>query len=86
LAYIAVPPKPWLTPSSSLKGSHKQLGKMTINDTPDDLGSYSTEDEDGAYSPIHTNLNNTVKSSVRRTGDRDEHRMFLFYIDPQLVP
>jgi cohesin loading factor subunit SCC2 len=59
---------------------------MTINDTPDDLGGYSTEDEDGAYSPIRTNLNDTVKSSARRTGDRDERRMFLFYIDPQLVP
>ena len=39
---------------------------MTINDTPDDLGSYGTEDDDGAYSPIRTNLSDTIKSSVRQ--------------------
>ena len=85
LAYVAVPPKPWLTPSSPLKGSLKQLGKMKIIDTPD-LGGYGTEDDDGAYSPIRTNLNDTIKSSARRTGDRDERRTFLFYIDPNFAP
>ena len=39
---------------------------MTINDTPDDPGGYVTEDDDGAYSPICTNLSDTIKSSARR--------------------
>lgn len=76
LAYVAVPPKPWLTPSSSYKNSsqasHKRLGKMKINDTSDDLGGYGSEDDDTAYSPTRTNVYDTVKSSARRTGDRDE--------------
>ncbi|RDB15317.1 Protein rad9 [Hypsizygus marmoreus] len=75
MAYVSVPYKPWLTPSSSSrKGyapqlSEKRLGKMKIDDTPD-LGGYGTEDDDdGAYSPTRTD---TVKSSARRTGERDD--------------
>ncbi|KAF8073449.1 hypothetical protein FPV67DRAFT_1559883 [Lyophyllum atratum] len=74
MAYVAVPPNPWLTPTSSRKGSvtqlsEKRLGKMKSDDTPD-LGGYGSDDDDGAYSPSRTN--DTVKSSARRTGDRDD--------------
>ncbi|KAF5374102.1 hypothetical protein D9615_008832 [Tricholomella constricta] len=74
MAYVSVPPKPWLTPTSSRKGlaghlSAKQLGKMKRDDSPD-LGGYGSDDDDGAYTP--TRFNDTVKSSARRTGDRDE--------------
>jgi len=75
MAYVAVPHKPWLTPSPTHKGfrppkmSQKRLGKMkvTAEDDEDDLGGYGTPDDD-AYSPTRSE---TVKSSARRTGDRD---------------
>lgn len=44
-----------------------------INDSPDDLGGYGLEDDDGAYSPTHANMNDTVKSSAHCMGDHDEH-------------
>ena len=76
MAYVAVPHKPWLTPSPTRKGSfppkmsQKRLGKMkaTAEDDEDDLCGYGTPDDD-AYSPTR---NETVKSSARRTGDRDD--------------
>ncbi|GLB45503.1 putative sister chromatid cohesion protein [Lyophyllum shimeji] len=49
--------------------SQKRLGKMKFDDTPD-LGGYGSEDDDGIYSPTRTN--DTVKSSARRTGERDD--------------
>ncbi|KAF9457433.1 hypothetical protein BDZ94DRAFT_1326256 [Collybia nuda] len=67
-AYVSIPYKPWLTPSSSRKGA----GKMKADDTPDDLGGYGSEDEDVIYSPSRTSRNESVKSSARRTGDRDD--------------
>ncbi|KAG5642305.1 hypothetical protein DXG03_003025 [Asterophora parasitica] len=67
LAYVAAPTKPWLTPTSSRQGSAKQLGKMK-DDSPD-LGGYGSDDDD-PYSP--TRSNDAVKSSARRTGDRDD--------------
>lgn len=76
LAYVAVPPKPWLTPKSSHNGSgshmsNKQWGKLKSDGGSPDLGGYGSEDDDdGAYSPTRTN--DVVKSSSRRTGDRDE--------------
>ena len=75
MAYVAVPNKPWLTPSPRKgllpqKISEKRLGKMkvTAEDDEDDLGGYGTPDDD-AYSPTRSE---TVKSSARRTGDRDD--------------
>ncbi|KAH9480188.1 Protein rad9 [Psilocybe cubensis] len=73
LAYVAVPPSPWLTPTSSRKPSVKTdsvRSKVTFGDTPD-LGGYGSED-DGPSSPTKRFLNDSVKSSARRTGDRDE--------------
>ncbi|PPQ86325.1 hypothetical protein CVT25_005626 [Psilocybe cyanescens] len=73
LAYVAVPPSPWLTPSPSRKSSVKTdsvRSKVTFNDTPD-LGGYGSEEE-GPSSPTKRSLNDSVKSSARRTGDRDE--------------
>lgn len=76
MAYVAVHHKPWLTPSPTHKGfrppkmSGKQLRKMkvTTKDDEDDLGGYGTPDGD-AYSPTRSE---TVKSSARCTGDRDD--------------
>ncbi|KAF8158512.1 hypothetical protein B0H34DRAFT_797892 [Crassisporium funariophilum] len=74
-AYVSVPPSPWLTPSSSRKGSFYMgsgKGKMKIDDTPDDLGGYGSE-YDGPSSPTkRISIHDSVKSSARRTGDRDE--------------
>lgn len=75
MAYVSVPPSPWLTPSSSRKGSthmYSTNGKNKLNDTPDDLGGYGSE-EDGPSSPTkRRGIVDSVKSSARRTGDRDE--------------
>jgi cohesin loading factor subunit SCC2 len=75
MAYVSVPPSPWLTPSSSRKGSahmYSTNGKIKLNDTPDDLGGYGSE-EDGPSSPTkRRGIMDSVKSSARRTGDRDE--------------
>lgn len=76
MAYVSVPPSPWLTPSSSRKGSthmNSANGKINnLNDTPDDLGGYGSE-EDGPSSPTkRRGIMDSVKSSARRTGDRDE--------------
>lgn len=67
-AYVSIPYKPWLTPSSSRKGA----SKMGADDTPDDLGGYGSEDEDAIYSPTRIGRNESIKSSARRTGDRDD--------------
>ncbi|KAJ3516976.1 hypothetical protein NLJ89_g794 [Agrocybe chaxingu] len=65
-AYVSIPPSPWLTPSSSRKSIKK------VDDTPDDLGGYGSE-EDGPSSPTkRARITDSVKSSARRTGDRDE--------------
>jgi len=63
LAYVEVPPSPYSTPFSPRKGS------MTKNlDTPSDLGGYGPES-----SPIkRRDIFDSVKTSARRTGDRDE--------------
>jgi len=76
LAYVAIPSKPLLTPASSRKGSHPDSFKRgAIGDTPDDLGGYGSEDGEPS-SPIKPfNINDSVKSSARRTGDRDERGM-----------
>jgi cohesin loading factor subunit SCC2 len=74
-AYVEVPPLPmsYRTPSKSqdrsgsLSVSTKRFGKMKVDDTPDDLGGYGSE-EDDSYSPVR----GSVKSSTRRTGDRDD--------------
>lgn len=66
-AYVAVPKSPWLTPSSTRKPTN-QAEKP--GDTPD-LGGYGSE-EDGPASPTKRYTIDSVKSSARRTGDRDE--------------
>ena len=79
LAYVSVPPSPWLTPSSR-KGSmiiHSRTGKNKVQDTPDDLGGYGSED-DVLLSPSKgRSIHDSVKSSARRTGDRDERGRYL---------
>lgn len=78
--YIEVPPLPksWFTPSRSASQksvtslSRKMQGKMKVDDTPDDLGGYGSVDDDD--SPRRY-WNSGVKSSARRTGDRDDRGM-----------
>ncbi|EDR13190.1 uncharacterized protein LACBIDRAFT_292430 [Laccaria bicolor S238N-H82] len=79
LAYVFVPPSPYLTPFSSRKGSEnasmlseKRQGKMKINDTPNDLGGYGSDDDFSSSPTRGRGLFDSVKSSARRTGDRDE--------------
>ncbi|KAG6899686.1 hypothetical protein C0993_007947 [Termitomyces sp. T159_Od127] len=74
MAYVAVPPAPWLTPTSSRKGSvtHTPGKRVRLDDTPD-LGGYGSDDDDGAYSPMRSDV---VKTSARRTGDRDDRGMY----------
>lgn len=43
-------------------------GKMKVDDTPDDLGGYGSVDDD---SPTRNEFS-SVKSSARRTGERDD--------------
>jgi cohesin loading factor subunit SCC2 len=79
-AYVAVPPLPkaFQTPlsarsggsSRSLSVSTKQFGKLKVDDTPD-LGGYGSE-EDDSYSPTRGDSVSDIKSSARRTGDRDD--------------
>ena len=88
LAYVSIPPSPWLTPSSS-KGSmitHSRTGKNKVQDTPDDLGGYGSED-DAPLSPSKgRSIHDSVKSSARRTGDRDERgRYLLSHVNPQIM-
>lgn len=61
LAYVELPARPYLTPKSSRKLDS------------DDLGGYGTEND----SPIkRMGINNSARSSARRTGDRDERGIF----------
>lgn len=81
LAYVSVPPKPWLTPSSShassiMGSSMKKQGKMKVSDTPDDLGGYGSEEGSPESPSRQRGINDSVKSSSRRTGDRDERGMY----------
>ncbi|PPR07277.1 hypothetical protein CVT26_012437 [Gymnopilus dilepis] len=63
-AYVAVPPSPYATPFSVRRGGS--------HDTPD-LGGYGSDAGVGS-SPTKRgfSVNDSVKSSARRTGDRDE--------------
>ena len=61
LAYVEMPARPYLTPKSTRKLDS------------DDLGGYGTEND----SPIkRIGINDSVRSSARRTGDRDERGIF----------
>ena len=78
LAYVSVPPSPWLTPSSR-KGSmfiHSRTGKNTVQDTPDDLGGYGSEDDVPLSPSKGRSIHDSAKSSARRTGDRDERGQY----------
>ena len=86
LAYVFVPPSPYLTPFSSRKGSEnasmlseKRQGKMKIDDTPNDLGGYGSDDDFSSSPTRGRGLFDSVKSSARRTGDRDERGELLFH-------
>jgi cohesin loading factor subunit SCC2 len=69
LAYVQVPPKPWLTPTSA-KGKGTQ--RVEIRHSPDQEYSTNEEnDEDGLSSRMKDDMSN-AKSSSRRTGDRDD--------------
>ena len=79
LAYVSIPPSPWLTPSSR-KGSmviHSRTGKNNVQDTPDDLGGYGSEDDVPLSPSKGRSIHDSVKSSARRTGDRDERGSYL---------
>ncbi|KIL61369.1 hypothetical protein M378DRAFT_26115 [Amanita muscaria Koide BX008] len=71
MAYVAVPPPPsYLTPSSH-KGSPTKSGRvkpLNLDGTPD-LGGYGSEEESPT---LRRGLGSVLKSSARRTGDRDE--------------
>jgi cohesin loading factor subunit SCC2 len=72
LAYVEIPPRPYLTPKSSRKLDS------------DDLGGYGT----GNDSPTkNMGVNDSVRSSARRTGDRDERGIFIicFLTNVQLI-
>jgi len=83
LAYVAVPRSPWLTDSSRKTGfltpnnSPLKQRKFIMQGTPDDLGGYGESDFE---SPIkHRELTDSIKSSARRTGERDDRgRLTLF--------
>ena len=78
LAYVSIPPSPWLTPSH--KGSmiiHSRTGKNKLQDTPDDLGGYGSEDDVPLSPSKGRSIHDSVKSSARRTGDRDERGRYL---------
>lgn len=67
LAYVELPSPPYLTPMSSRKLDS------------DDLGGYCTEND----SPIKKMcINDSVKSSARRTGDRDERGILPAFFPP----
>ncbi|KAF8636245.1 hypothetical protein AX17_003730 [Amanita inopinata Kibby_2008] len=76
MAYVSVPPPPaWLTPTSSRKGGQTptKSGKtrqMNLDDTPD-FGGYGMDEDESPTRP-RANHGSMVKSSSRRTGDRDE--------------
>ena len=79
LAYVSIPPSPWLTPSSR-KGSliiHSRMAKDKAQDTPDDLGGYGSEDDVPLSPSKGRSIHDSVKSSARRTGDRDERGRYL---------
>ena len=80
LAYVSIPSSPWSTPSSR-KGSvtiDSKTGKRKVRDTPDDLGGYGSEDDVPLSPTKGRSVNDSVKSSARRTGDRDERGWYLF--------
>ena len=82
LAYVAVPRSPW-TDSSRKNGfltpnnSPLKQRKFMMQGTPDDLGGYGESDLE---SPIkRRELTDSIKSSARRTGERDDRgRLTLF--------
>jgi len=81
LAYVAVPRSPW-TDSSRKNGfltpnnSPLKQRKFMMQGTPDDLGGYGESDLE---SPIkHRELTDSIKSSARRTGERDDRGRLTF--------
>jgi len=91
LAYVSVPRSPWSTPSSR-QGSmiiDSRKGKNKVEDTPDDLGGYGSEDDVPSSPTKGRSVNDSVKSSARRTGDRDERGrylpLFLYQVNTQTM-
>jgi len=84
LAYVAVPRSPWLTDSAGKNGfltptnSPLKQQKLMMQGTPDDLGGYGESDLE---SPIkHRGLTDSIKSSARRTGERDDRGRLTFVL------
>ena len=85
--YIDVPilPKSYFTPSRSVSSksigslSRKMEEGMTVDNTPDDLGGYGSVDDD-EYSPTRSHGYSSVKSSARRTGNRDDRGISCHFI------
>ncbi|KAJ3560203.1 hypothetical protein NP233_g10992 [Leucocoprinus birnbaumii] len=71
LAYVEVPRSPWqkngfLTPNVS----PRKREKSAMQYTPDDLGGYGESDLDSPFK--RRGITDSIKSSARRTGDRDD--------------
>ena len=78
LAYVSVPPSPWLTPCKRSMSIDPRTDKSEVQDTPDDLGGYGSEDDSPLSPTKGRRVNDSVKSSARRTGDRDERGRYSF--------
>ena len=77
LAYISVPPLPSYlkTPTSSRKGSPVKNVKMWPSKETPEFGGYGSEDDSPTLRRV--DYKSATKSTVRRTGDRDERRKLL---------
>jgi cohesin loading factor subunit SCC2 len=76
LAYVAVPRSPWSVNKNSFvtpNVSPRKQQKLRMQDTPDDLGGYGESDFE---SPVkRRGITDSIKSTGRRTGDRDDRGM-----------
>lgn len=90
-AYVSVPRPTWATPYTRPNGfttPSMPRRKFKMDDHSPDLGGYGPVDGDG--SPIkRRNITDSAKSSVRRTGDRDDRGEPFSYFPPlerKLIP
>ena len=77
LAYVSVPPLPSYlkTPTSYNKGSPVKSGKVWTSKWEDtqEFGGYGSEEDSPTLHRV--DYKSVTKSTIRRTGDRDERRM-----------
>jgi cohesin loading factor subunit SCC2 len=72
VAYVEIPPSPWLTPSSS----SKRVAQEAVRRVQNKMNVKSHDGYGSDYSPaIHSEA---LKSSARRTGDRDDRGLRIF--------